>query len=474
MRRSPRTAPAVDPHTALDPRRWKALALLCTANFMVILDAQIVILALPSIAADLGLSPGEAQWVLSAYLLCFGGLLLLGGRAADLLGRRRIFVIGTALFLVSSLLCGLAWSPVVLVAARVVQGISAALMAPTALAILMTTFPEGVERNKALSVWSGTGGLGASAALLIGGGLTGTLGWPWIFFLNVPVALALLVASPLLLRESQQREAVRGYDPAGALTVTAALVLLINAVVRAPEEGWDSPVTLGMFAAAVVLFATFVVIESRSSAPLVPLELVRSRLLVGGNVTMLLIGVLAFGTSLITSLYAQQVLAYSPIRFGLATVTMTAMAVVGAVLAQLMLPKVGLRPVAAGAIAAMLAGCAVLTQLSAGGSYFGDLFLGLLLFGPGLGAGAVAATASALGAVPERQAGLASATVTAAFQIGGAVGAAIVSTIAAAYAVGGSAERLTEGFRTSFVACTGIAVLALVVAVVGLRPARQS
>jgi MFS family permease len=261
-------------------RRWRALALLCTAQFMVILDAQIVILALPSIERALGLSAGSAQWVLSAYLLSFGGLLLLGGRVADLLGRRRVFMVGTAVFLVSSLACGLAWSGVALLAARAVQGVSAAVMAPTALSILMTTFEEGAERNRALGVWSAMGGLGATAALLIGGTLTQALGWEWVFFLNVPVALALLVLGPVLLEESRDAGRARSYDPAGAVAVTAALVLLIDAIVEAPGVGWTSLRTIGLLAGTAALVAIFARIESRSAAPLVPLRMLRSRTLV--------------------------------------------------------------------------------------------------------------------------------------------------------------------------------------------------
>jgi MFS family permease len=266
-----------------DPRRWKALALLCVAFFMVILDAQIVILGLPSIERDLGFAEGDGQWVMTAYLLSFGGLLLLGGRSADLLGRRRMFIVGTALFLATSLLCGLAWTGGVLIAARVVQGASAAIMAPTALSILMTTFEEGAERNKALGIWSAIGALGATAALLIGGPLTDGLGWEWIFFINVPVAAVLLALSPALLRESRDAGPRRTYDVAGALTVTGALVALVYAVSEAPRVGWGDDQTIGLLVLSVALATVFVRVESRSAAPLVPLRIFRSRSLVGGN-----------------------------------------------------------------------------------------------------------------------------------------------------------------------------------------------
>src|ERR1700742_429207 len=239
--------------TGPDPRRWKALILLCVTNFMIILDAQIVILALPSIEKDLPMSVGAGQWVLSAYLLAFGGLLLLGGRLADLRGQRRMFLTGAALFLVSSLLCGLAWNGNALIGARVLQGVSAAMMAPAALAILMTTFPGGAERTKALACWSGVGGLGATAALLIGGALTGTLGWEWIFFLNLPVAAGMLVFGPALLKEGRSTHPARAYDASGALTITLALISLIAAIVQAPAQGWTSGLVLGLLLAAVVL-----------------------------------------------------------------------------------------------------------------------------------------------------------------------------------------------------------------------------
>ncbi|NGN68527.1 MFS transporter, partial [Streptomyces sp. A7024] len=336
--------------TTPDPRRWHALGLLCLAGFMVILDAQIVLLALPSIAAELDFAPGRSQWVLSAYLLAFGGLLLLGGRTADLLGRRRVFLAGTALFLVSSLLCGLAWSAGVLVAARVVQGLSAAVMAPTALSILMNTFAEGAERNRALAIWSTAGGFGATAALLIGGPLTGALGWEWVFFLNVPVAALLLALGPVLLRESRAGTGgLKAYDPAGAAAVTLALVACVYAIVEAPRAGWLSAQTLGLLAATAALLAVFVRIEARAAAPLVPLRLLKSRSVSGGNAVMFLLGGSAFGMSYALSQYGQVVLGLSPLRFGLYNVVMPVLTLVGSIAGQAVVTRRGPRPVAAGA-----------------------------------------------------------------------------------------------------------------------------
>src|SRR3954462_12654430 len=278
-----------------DPQRWKALALLCTAFFMVILDSAIVVVALPSIDADLGFSDGDMQWVLSAYLLSFGGLLLLGGRAADLLGRRRVFMGGTMLFALASLACGLAVSVAGLIGARVVQGAAAAIMTPTALSIVTTTFTEGAERNKALGIWAAIGGIGATAAWLVGGPITEGLGWEWIFFINVPVALAVVLLSPVLLRESRDQQRSPRFDLAGAVTITGALVALVYAVVEAPRAGWAGGQTLGLLALSAALLGLFAWIEARSAAPLAPLRLFRSRALVGGNLLMFALGTLAFG-----------------------------------------------------------------------------------------------------------------------------------------------------------------------------------
>jgi MFS family permease len=327
-----------------DPRRWWALALLCGAFFMVILDSAIVLVALPSIGADLGFSAHRLQWVLSAYALTFGGLLLLGGRAADLLGRRRLFMTGVLLFTAASLVCGLAWSPAALLTARVVQGVGAAVMTPTALSIISTTFTEGAERNKALGIWGALGGVGATAAWLIGGPLVDGPGWQWIFFINIPFGLAALALSPALLRESRATVTRRSYDPAGALTITGALVLLVYAVVDAPNVGWGDVRTIFLLAGSAALLAAFALIESRHSAPLVPLRFLRSRMLVGANAVMLLFGMLAIAMPFVLTLYAQQVLGYSAVRFGVGSVVLALGATVGAIVGQGAVLKVGARP----------------------------------------------------------------------------------------------------------------------------------
>jgi EmrB/QacA subfamily drug resistance transporter len=464
--------------TTLDPRRWKALALLCGAFFMVLLDGTIVLVALPSIGADLGFSEQGLQWVLSAYALTFGGLLLLGGRAADLLGRRRLFVAGVALFTAASLLCGLAWSPAALLAARVAQGVGAAIMTPTALSIISTTFEEGAERNKALGIWGSLGGLGAAAAWLIGGPLVDGPGWEWIFLINVPLGLAALALSPGLLRESRGALAQRSYDPAGALTVTGALVLLVYAVVEAPDVGWGDGQTILLFAGSAVLLAAFAVIESRHRAPLVPLRFLRSRTRGAANAVMLLSGVLAVGIPFVLTLYAQQVLGYSAIEFGLGSVVLAITVTVGAIVAQAAVIKVGFRPVAATGMALMGAGSLLLTQVSVGGSYFGDIFFGLLVVGPGIGLAFVTATVAALAGAAEHESGLASGLSNTALQIGGAVGVAVLTTVAvsrstdflAANEGANQLVALNEGFQSAFLALVVLAGIGLALAL--LLPGR--
>ncbi len=452
--------------SSLDPRRWKALALLCTAFFMVILDSAIVVVALPSIDAELGFSTGDLQWVLSAYLLSFGGLLLLGGRAADLLGRRRLFMVGTALFALASLACGLAGSVTVLIAARVVQGVAAAIMTPTALSIVTTTFGEGAERNKALGIWAAIGGIGATAAWLIGGPITEELGWEWIFFINVPVALAVVALSPVLLRESRNREHGRRFDIAGAVTITAALVALVYAVVEAPEAGWASGQTLGLLALAATLLALFVAIEARSAAPLAPLRVFRSRALVGGNLMLFTLGMLAFGMPFVLTQYAQNVLHYSPLEFGLASVVMPVTAAIGSITGQAIATRGGLGAISIVGMTLTGLGCLLLTQVSVDGSYLGDIFLPLLVFGPGLGAAYVAGSIGSLAGVAEADAGLASGLNNSSFQIGGAVGVAILSTVAVSQAEGSDPlAALTNGFQSAFATAIIFAAAGVLVAI---------
>src|SRR3954452_18704979 len=467
------TASPRQPQLEPDPRRWKALALLCAAFFMVILDSAIVVVALPSIDADLGFSNGDLQWVLSAYLLSFGGLLLLGGRAADLLGRPRVFIVGTVLFPLASLARGLAVSVPGLIAARVVQGVAAAIMTPTALSIVTTTFPEGAERNKALGIWAAIGGGGATAAWLVGGPITDGLGWEWIFFLNVPVALGVVALSPALLRESRDVGHGRRFDVAGAVTITAALVALVYAVVEAPDAGWASGQTLGLLAISAVLIALFAAIEARSEAPLAPLRVFRSRALVGGNLVLFALGMLAFGMPFVLTQYAQGVLHYSALEFGLASVVMPVTAALGSIFGQAIATKGGLRAITAAGMALTGLGCLLLSQVSVDGSYLGDIFFGLLVFGPGLGATYVAGTIASLAGVADADAGLASGLNNSSFQIGGAVGVAILSTVAMSDAHGSDPlAALTNGFQSAFATAVVFAVLGLIAAVVAFGKLR--
>jgi EmrB/QacA subfamily drug resistance transporter len=459
-------------------RRWLALALLGTAFFMVILDGTIVYVALPSIDEALDFSASGLQWVMSAYLLTFGGLLLLGGRAADLLGRRGMFMAGVALFGASSLLCGLAWSEPILIGARVLQGIAAAILAPTALSLLTTVFEEGPERNKALGIWGGIGGVGATSGLLIGGPVTEGLGWEWVFFINVPVAIGVLALCPALLPESRAPVDRRVYDVAGAVTITAALVLLVYAVSEAPDVGWAHLQTIGSIAAAVALGAAFVRVETRSAAPLVPLRIFRSRNLVGGNLILLTAGAALDGTLIIVTLYAQEVLGYSTVEFGLGVAVLTVMSVVGAVSGQAVVTRIGLRPVALTGLVLVGAACLVLTQVSADGSYLGDIFLGLLLFGAGLGATFVASQIAGLSGVAEQESGLAAGLVDSSFNIGSALGIAALTTVAVARTEdvlagadqpASTAFALTEGFQAAFLVAFGVALLGAILALLLLR-----
>ena len=474
------TATIVTP-TTLDPRRWWALALLCGAFFMVILDAAIVTVALPSIEKQLDFSAQGLQWVVSAYALTFAGLLLLGGRAADLLGRRRVFMVGVVVFTAASLLCGLAWSDTALIGARALQGIGAAIMTPSALSIITTTFAEGAERNKALGIWGALGGVGATTAWLIGGPIVDGLGWEWIFFINIPIGLAALALSPVLLRESRATMAGRSYDPAGALTITGALGLLVYALVEAPTAGWGSTQTIGLLAGSAALLVAFVLIESRQPAPLVPLRIFRRRSIVGANAVMLVFGTLPYGLSFTLTLYAQQVLGYSALKFGLTSLVFPVMAALGSVLGQGIVLRVGFRPVAALGMALMGGGALLLTQVSVGGSYFGDIFFGLLVFGPGVGLAFVTASIAALAGVPEHESGLASGLSNTAFQVGAAIGVAIVTTVAvtrtddyvAAHTHASPLVALTEGFQSAFLAVAILAGIGVALALLLLGPSRS-
>ncbi|WP_439422961.1 MFS transporter [Saccharothrix sp. HUAS TT10] len=462
-------APTDKTTTTPDPRRWQALALLCTAYFMIIVDSQIVILALPAIESDLGFTTTGSQWVMSAYLLSFGGLLLFGGRTADLLGGRRMFMVGTTLFLLASVLCGFAWTGGVLIAARVVQGIAAAIMAPTAMAVLMATFPEGKERNRAIGIWTGIGAFGATAALLIGGTITEGLGWEWIFFINIPLAGIPLLIGPKLLRETTIREGKKSFDPLGAITITGALVCLVYAVVEAPAAGWGSARTLGFLGGAIVLLALFIVIERSVKTPLVPLKVFRIGSLVNGNLMMLLVSMSLYGGALMMSVYAQQVLGWSAVQFGLSTAVYSFMSVVGSNLSGPLTTKFGYKKVAVLGGLALALGAFMLSRVTPDGNYWVELFPAMVVFGWGIGTTVVASAIAALSNVPADQAGLASGINNSVFQIGAAFGIALCSTVLVAYTDTTEAIAkvgLNEGVQAAFLGSFVFAVAAVLVAIV--------
>jgi EmrB/QacA subfamily drug resistance transporter len=447
---------------------------------MVILDVAIVNVALPTIEVDLGFSAKDLQWVVSAYALTFGGLLLLGGRTADLLGRRRIFMAGIGLFSAASLLAGLAWSDSILILARALQGVGAAVMTPAALSILMTTFKEGKERNTALGIWGAVGASGGTIGVLLGGILTDTIGWEWIFFLNVPVGLAVIALAPLLLTESRVEEGKRRFDLAGGLSVTAGIAVLVYGLVEANDAGWASAQTLGLFAASAALLGLFTVIEHRSQAPLMPFSIFRIRAVTGSNVAGLALGGAVFGMIFILTLYMQQVLGYSPIETGVAWLAMSLTALASSIAASVIVTRTGPRiPLVTGLLTGA-AGLALLTQVSAGGSYVGDLLPGLLVMGAGLGMAFVSMSIGALEGVEEKDAGLASGLTNTTQQVGGALGVAVLSTLALSRTADllssgtQTAVALTEGFQIALAAGAGFALAGAIAAffLIG-RPRRE-
>jgi EmrB/QacA subfamily drug resistance transporter len=455
-------------------RKWLALALLCAVQFMVVLDIAIVNVALPSIQTDLGFSQENLQWVISAYALVFGGFLLLGGRAADLLGRRRIFVAGLIVFSVGSLLCGLAWDDGALIGARAIQGLGAAIISPAALSILMTTFAEGRERNVALGAWGAVGGFGAAAGVLMGGVLTDVLTWEWIFFVNVPVGAIALALTPLLLTESRDARA-QGFDALGATLVTAGLLVLVYAITEARDLGWTSVETIGLFAAAAVLLAGFAWAELRRRDPLVPFSIFRLRTVTGANVAGLILGTATFAMFLMLTLYMQQVLGYSPLKTGVAYLAVALTAIVWSGVAAQLVTKIGVKPVLVVGMVAMTLGLVYFTQVSVGGSYVGDLLPGFLLIGLGLGFSFVPISIAALAGVQPSEAGLASGLINTSQQIGGALGIAIISTIATSQTEdaletgSGLPFALTDGFAAAFWGGFATAVVGILVAMFLVR-----
>jgi EmrB/QacA subfamily drug resistance transporter len=449
-------------------RRWSALALIVTAQFMVILDVAIVNVALPSIKTDLHFSQESLQWVITAYSILFGGVLLLGGRMSDLLGRRRLFMAGLALFTVSSLLDGIAWSEGSLIAFRSLQGLGAALLSPAALSILTTTFAEGRERNLALGIWGAVSGSGAAAGVLLGGALTSSLSWSWIFFINVPVGAVVLALSPALLRESRAELAHRHFDLPGAVSITGGLMLLVYAMTRAVQHGWATAETIGLLAASVAAIAAFVAIELRSSAPLLPMRMFRLRTLSGSNLAGLLLGGSVFSQFFLLTLYMQQVLHYSALETGVAYVALTLAVIVFATVAQALALRAGIRRVLPVGMLLTAVALVLYARLPVQGHYFWDLFPAFLLTGVGMALAFIPITIGALAGVRASDAGIASGLVNTSQQIGGAVGVAAATTIATTYTnryldahgPAAGAAALTHGFAVAFYALAAVAALA--------------
>ena len=461
--------------TAMDPNRWKALAVLGVAYLMVVLDVSIVNVALPSIQTELGFSESSLQWVVSGYALTFGGLLLLGGRSGDLLGRRKIFMAGLALFALFSLLCGLSTSSGMLIAMRALQGAAGAILSPSVFSITTVTFAEGAERNKALGILGAIAGSGAAIGVLLGGVLTEYAGWEWIFFVNVPIGVGALFLVPLVVRESRVMDLERHFDAAGAATVTAGLMLFVYALTRAPTVGWGSAETIGAFVGSAVLLAAFIVIELRSRSPLVPLSIFRRRTLTGANVIGFILGTMIFGMFFLLSLYMQQVLGFSALKTGVGYLAVALTAVAASGIAQALVTRVGVKPVLTVGMLLLGGGLAYFTQISVNGSYFGDLFIGFLLVGVGLGFAFVPVSIAALAGATGKEAGLASGLINTSQQIGGALGLAILTTVSTTRTTNllddGVAQpnALTSGFQLAFWVGVGFAVVALAATLVLLK-----
>ena len=460
--------------TATAKRKWLALALLSVVQFMVVLDIAIVNVALPSIQVDLGFSQENLQWVISAYALFFGGFLLLGGRSADLLGRRRIFLGGLVVFTLSSLFAGLAWSAASLIAARAFQGLGAAIITPAALSILSTTFHEGRERNVALGVWGAVGGFGAAAGVLMGGILTDALSWEWIFFVNVPVGVLAIVLAPILLDESRD-SSVKTFDLPGAVLVTAGLSSLVYAITQAGRDGWLAGTTIGFAVVSLALLAGFVGWELRHPEPLMRFGLLRTKTVAGANVAGFIMGTAMFSMFLMLTLYMQQVLGYSAMETGVAYLAVAGTAIIWSGVAAQLVTRIGVKPVLVSGMAFLTAGLIFFTQVSVGGSYVTDLLPGFLLIGVGIGFSFVPITIAALAGVEPAEAGLASGLINTSQQIGGALGIAALSTIAtsrtedAVSAGTGVPSALVDGFTNAFVAGAIIAGIGIVAALTLIR-----
>jgi EmrB/QacA subfamily drug resistance transporter len=462
-------------HDRTTPHLRATLILGCLAQFMVILDVSVVNVALPAIRTHLHFSEVDLQWVVNAYTVTFAGFLLLGGRAADLLGRRRVFVWGLVLFALASLVGGLANSQGVLIGARALQGLGGAVIAPASLSILTTTFSEGPARNRAVGIWGAMGGIGGAVGVLLGGVIADLLSWRWILFINVPIGLIAAVAAQRLIMESRNPGTTRDFDLLGALSVTVGLSLLVLGIVRADQTGWGDSSTLLLMAAGVALLVGFVVIEGRiARTPLMPLRIWRSRTLTAANTVVLLVGGASFAMWFFLSLYLQQVLGYSPIHTGLAFLPMALTIAIASTVASRIVARVGAKPLLVIGMVCITVGQAWFSQISPTGSWASDVLVPSLLASAGIGLAFVPATISAVAGVVPGEAGLASALVNTARLFGGALGLAILAAIATSHTdsklhSGASVQvALTSGFQVAFVVAAAFALVGALVAAFGL------
>lgn len=449
-------------------RKGWILALLAAAQFVVVLDASIVNVALPSIGRDLQLDQDSLSWVVNSYVLVFGGFLLLGGRIADLMGRRRIFIAGLLLFCIASLLGGFSQNEGQLIAARVVQGLGAALLSPAALAILTTTFAEGAERNKALGVWGAVAGSGGAVGVLMGGVLTESLGWEWVLFVNVPITALAAYGAMRVLGESRD-ETASSFDIFGAITVTAGVSLLVYTIVDANDSGWGSAKTISLAILSAALIAAFIAIERVQKQPLLPFRIFRNRTLTGANLTGVFVAMSLFSMFFFVSLYMQQVLGYSALKAGMAYLPLAGGIIVSAGFASVLTTRIGFKPVLAGGMMLVAGGLFWFSRVSPDGTFFGDLLGPSLLAALGLGFAFVPLTIASVSGVEPDDAGLASGLINTSQQVGGALGLAILVAVANSRfgdVTGTPPERLTESFQSAFLVGTGLAITGAILSLV--------
>ncbi len=442
--------------------KWKALAVLAVAYLMVVLDVSIVNVALSNIQKDLGFNPSDLSWVVSGYALTFGGFLLLGGRIGDIIGRRKVFIIGLIVFAAFSLLCGLATSPAMLITARILQGAGAALLSPSVFSIVSVTFEEGAERNKALGILGAIAGSGAAIGVLLGGLLTESVGWEWCFFLNVPIAIIAFFLLFKYVPESKGDGLSRHFDAQGALLVTSSLMMLVYALSQANEAGWGSGKTIGFIVGSVVLMAGFLMVENKSQSPLVPLNFFKNRTPTGANVIGFGLGTVVFGMFLLLSLYMPYVLGYSALKTGVAYLAVALTAVVSSIIAQGLVTKIGVKVALTIGMTLLGAGLLLFTQLRVNGTYMRDLFPGFMLIGFGLGFAFVPVSIAALAGVKPQEAGLASGLINTSQQIGGALGVAVLTAVSVNVSTGvppipppggyspAQLNLLTDGYAKAF------------------------